>query len=264
MKLSVTLLHLSGLIPAAFANWKSKRDDSECCTFTFSSSGAFTCPAGQLVDGQIRLNGSYPTSTFSIDKDGGITDENGFGCIITDPPTTQFQCDQGKEPVTGFSISSDNQFLYKGSPSFFACPATDIEWNIYVTPDFGQSKCVAITLQTDGCGSQASSCSAGPPSTVYQTQWMTQWSTLTNNETVTVTETKLEITTLPCTSSRNATTRGCSKCTRKNSSTSGWNMTTASLNSTTSGCHNCDGYKTSVWSTNAGESSEVGYASATP
>ena len=52
------------------------------CTFTLSSGGAFSCPAGRLEDGQIRLNGSYPTTEFSI-VNGGITDEAGFGCIIT-------------------------------------------------------------------------------------------------------------------------------------------------------------------------------------
>jgi hypothetical protein len=57
--------------------------DSGCCKFTLSSEGPFACPAGQLEDGQIRLNGTYPTSTFCIGPDGGITDERGFGCIVT-------------------------------------------------------------------------------------------------------------------------------------------------------------------------------------
>lgn len=54
-----------------------------CCKFTLSSTGSFACPAGQLPDGQIRLNGSEPESTFCIDSKGGITDEKGYGCIVT-------------------------------------------------------------------------------------------------------------------------------------------------------------------------------------
>lgn len=56
---------------------------SDCCKFTISSSGSFACPAGELSDGQIRLNGTYDTATFCIDKQGGITDSHGFGCIVT-------------------------------------------------------------------------------------------------------------------------------------------------------------------------------------
>lgn len=60
------------------------------CTFTISSSGSFSCPAGQLDDGQIRLNGTEPISEFTI-TDGRITDATGKGCIVTEPPTTQIQ-----------------------------------------------------------------------------------------------------------------------------------------------------------------------------
>lgn len=57
--------------------------DSGCCKFTLESSGPFACPAGELPDGQLRLNGTYDTATFCIGPDGGITDSNGFGCIVT-------------------------------------------------------------------------------------------------------------------------------------------------------------------------------------
>jgi hypothetical protein len=56
--------------------------NSDGCTFTISSSGGLTCPAGQLSDGQIRLNGTEPTVYFTI-KDGKITDAAGRGCIVT-------------------------------------------------------------------------------------------------------------------------------------------------------------------------------------
>ncbi|KAK2613185.1 hypothetical protein N8I77_000112 [Diaporthe amygdali] len=211
-------------LPLAFAGGDAS-GRSDCCKFTISSAGTFECPAGQLQDGQIRLNGSYDTSSFCIDQGGGITDQNGFGCIVTDPPTTQFQCDQGKEPTKGFSISPNNTLLYQGSPSFFACPATDAEYNIYVSPNFGQQKCFPITLQTSGCGSQTGeTCS-----TATTTLWQTQWTTQIANHTVTHTET----TTLPCSTTANETTPvtspgGCTKgtgCTHQPSTTGIWNTT---------------------------------------
>jgi hypothetical protein len=75
------------------------KDTSGCCRFTLSASAPFNCPAGALEEGQIRLNGTYDTSTFCIDGQGGITDSNGFGCVVTGPPETQIQCDSGKAPT---------------------------------------------------------------------------------------------------------------------------------------------------------------------
>jgi hypothetical protein len=57
------------------------------CPFTISSNGVFACPAGQLPDGQIRLNGNYSEATFYI-SDGSITDSEGKGCIITGKANT--------------------------------------------------------------------------------------------------------------------------------------------------------------------------------
>lgn len=80
---------ISSLVPI-HASWISNvyrrgkpSDAHESCGFEISSTGTMPCPAGQLPDGQIRLNGSYPTSKFFIDANGGITDTNGFGCIVT-------------------------------------------------------------------------------------------------------------------------------------------------------------------------------------
>ncbi|KAI9167988.1 transcriptional regulatory protein [Paramyrothecium foliicola] len=146
-----------------------------CCKFSLSSPECFPKRAGQLEDGQIRFNGSYPESTFCLGKDGGITDQNGFGCIVTDAPTTQIQCDHGKVPTPGFSIGSDNLLHYKGSSEFFACPATDSEYNIYVSPNFGQDKCFPMKLKTSGCGAAPSpSCPAASASTVWLTEWATE------------------------------------------------------------------------------------------
>lgn len=52
------------------------------CGFTISSIGEIACPAGQLSNGQIRLNGSKSTSMFYI-ADGKSTDFRGRGCIVT-------------------------------------------------------------------------------------------------------------------------------------------------------------------------------------
>ncbi|KAM3076166.1 hypothetical protein ACMFMG_006322 [Clarireedia jacksonii] len=130
------------------------------CTFKITTTGDNKWTAGQLSDGQIRLNGSYPASTFSI-KNGQIMDSNGRGCIVTGPPETQFQCDANSLPVPGFSITSTGSFVYNGSPAFFACPATDTEYNIYIHPDFKQPKCFPITLSASGC-SVPSSSTSGP------------------------------------------------------------------------------------------------------
>ncbi|KAI2637827.1 hypothetical protein GGS26DRAFT_428674 [Hypomontagnella submonticulosa] len=273
--LSLAYLHL---LPAVLAG---KKDDSGsgCCKFTITSSGPVACPAGQLPDGQIRLNGSYPETTFCLGKDGGLTDDHGRGCTVTEAPITQIQCDENKAPLTGFSISPDNALLYKGSSSFFACPATDSEYNIYVAPNFGQAKCVPITLKASGgCGTQppTSTCPAPPPpTTVYQTsvetdvstKWQTQVLTQTETETTTLKQTELvtQIASSTVTSTFTQTSTITTTCTVTESvaqtvsevhtsvqvitstlpctsvsSTTGWNSTTTSTTSSSSaGCHKC-------------------------
>ena len=219
------------LFHATLANQVGTRG-AECCKFTLASKAPFPCDAGQLEDGQIRLNGSYPTTEFCLDQQsGGITDDSGLGCIVTEAPNTQVQCDHGKPPTPGFSIGADHTLLYHGSPSFFACPATDTEYNIYVSPDFGQTKCFPITLEAKGsCGPPppppptSTSCPApSPPVTMWQTQMVTEMV----NHTVTSTHTKWmscsNITTsatptAPVPSSRNQTT-GCLRCGKTEKST---------------------------------------------
>jgi hypothetical protein len=159
-----------------------------CCKFSLSSPNLPGCPAGQLPDGQIRLNGSYPASTFCIDG-GKIKDQNGYGCIVTGPPTTQVQCDENTEPEPSFSIDSSGMLMYKGSSAFHACPATDTEYNVYVKPDFGQPKCIPITLQASGCGAKtSSSCADASTVTVTVTQPQTVLSTIVQNVTRTITD----------------------------------------------------------------------------
>ncbi|KAH6842902.1 hypothetical protein B0I37DRAFT_436815 [Chaetomium sp. MPI-CAGE-AT-0009] len=210
MKLLAVLAATAALAPhSAVARWLSRANTPPGCAFTLSSSGSFVCPAGQLEDGQIRLNGSYPTATFYLGADGGITDSDGYGCIVTEPPTTQIQCDEGKSPMRGFSIDASNSLLYRGSPDFWACPATDTEYNIYVNPEFGQTKCFPITLKASGCGPAAPTCT--PPSTVWETQTQTVTVIVTDSQTCSAGPTSTTSTSLDTV---------CRHCTRTESSSS--------------------------------------------
>ena len=119
------------------------------CCFQINASGGASGTVGQLDDGQNRIGGHYDPATYCIDGNGGITDANGRGCILT-PPTTQFQCDVGAIPTNGFSIGADGQILYEESATFYACPATEVEFNIYTVPVEGQSKCVEVKLSSNG------------------------------------------------------------------------------------------------------------------
>jgi hypothetical protein len=73
---------------------------------------------------------------------------------------TQVQCDEGKQPCKGFSIDEidGKTLLYNGSYKFYACPATDYEYNIYISPDFGQAECVPIELHKDDCKGRVPHC----------------------------------------------------------------------------------------------------------
>ncbi|CZT20316.1 related to GPI anchored cell wall protein [Ramularia collo-cygni] len=140
-----TVIRAAGLIIGASAAVVPKDD----CCFQLTASGDAKGTIGQLGDGQNRIGGGYPPATYCINN-GGITDKNGRGCILT-PPTTQFQCDVGATPTYGFSIGMGGQVEYKGSKQFYACPATDNgEYNLYTTPAPGQAKCVKVTLSTGG------------------------------------------------------------------------------------------------------------------
>ncbi|KAM7211891.1 hypothetical protein V8F06_012733 [Rhypophila decipiens] len=168
------------------------------CTFAMTSTGPFSYPAGRLEDGQIRFNGSYPTTQFIMVNGSMITDSAGFGCIVTESPTTQFQCDMNKTPDPNFGMTvkrseHDHVLLaYKDSTEFYACPATDTEYNVYIKPDFGQTKCVPMQIVVEGeCATGGGGGGGGggeedvpcPPTTVWHTEYVTelvtQWSTVT-------------------------------------------------------------------------------------
>ncbi|KAG9550116.1 hypothetical protein KCU79_g14020, partial [Aureobasidium melanogenum] len=126
--------------------------DSSCC-FHLTASGGPGGVVGQLSDGQNRIGQGLPGAQYCIDANGGLTDGNGRGCILT-PPTTQFQCDAGASPTDGFSVSCDGTLAFKGNTEFKSCPTGDNGgYNIYTTAPAGQGGCVSITLSADNCKS---------------------------------------------------------------------------------------------------------------
>jgi hypothetical protein len=157
------------------------------CTFTLTASGGQSGTLGQLNDGQNRVGGNLPQGTYSI-KNGQITDSQGRGCILT-PPTTQFQCDVGATPTGGFSIESNGAVSHGGSSTFYACPASDSEYNIYTIPVSGQGKCVELGLTAGGCYTSAQSTPAqSTPAQSTPAQSTPAQSTPAQNQIVTKTE----------------------------------------------------------------------------
>jgi hypothetical protein len=146
-------------VQAAFglgANALVARNSAQQC-IQLKSSGGASGVLGQLSDGQNRVGGGHPTGCYCM-SNGGFTDSNGRGCILTSP-TTQFQCDAGASPTSGFSLGSDGKVNYNGSGKFYACPVNENgEWNVYSQPVKDQTKCVEISLSSAGsCGSGAQS-----------------------------------------------------------------------------------------------------------
>lgn len=135
------------------ANALVAREAAQCVQL--QASGGASGVLGQLSDGQNRVGGGHPSGCYCL-SNGGFTDSNGRGCILT-PPTTQFQCDSGASPSTGFAIGSNGGITSNGSGKFYACPVNDNgEYNVYTQPVAGQTKCVEISLNSAGsCGSSA-------------------------------------------------------------------------------------------------------------
>ncbi|KAH4257781.1 hypothetical protein HBI04_221810 [Parastagonospora nodorum] len=135
------------------ANALVAREAAQCVQL--QASGGVSGVFGQLGDGQNRVGGGHSTGCYCL-SNGGFTDSNGRGCILT-PPTTQFQCDVGAAPSTGFAIGSNGGITSNGSGKFYACPVNDNgEYNVYTEPAPGQEKCVEISLSSAGsCGPAA-------------------------------------------------------------------------------------------------------------
>lgn len=130
------------------------------CPFTLTATGGQTGTIGSLGDGQTRIGGGLASTTFTINSDNGtVTDDAGRACILT-PSVDQFQCDLNGIPTTGFAINSNGSFTASGSSVFYACPASDSEWNLYTQPVLNQAKCVEVGLMASSCYSAVSSSSA--------------------------------------------------------------------------------------------------------
>ncbi|KAI5197989.1 hypothetical protein E4T39_06954 [Aureobasidium subglaciale] len=138
-----------GLALGASANLLPR---DQCC-FSLNAAGGKSGVIGQLGDGQNRVGQSgglaNQQGTYCL-SNGGLTDQSGRGCILT-PPTTQFQCDVGASPTTGFSVNSNGDLTYNGNTQFFACATGDNGgYNIYTVTTGDQTGCVKITLNTGG------------------------------------------------------------------------------------------------------------------
>ncbi|PQE08413.1 GPI anchored cell wall protein [Rutstroemia sp. NJR-2017a BBW] len=180
-------MKFSTLVFAVGASAATIRRDQ--CSFTITASGGQSGVVGQLSDGQNRIGGGHPTGTYTI-SNGQITDAAGRGCILT-PSVEQFQCDSGATPTSGFSISSSGQVLYSGSSTFYACAASDSEYNIYTTPVSGQKKCYEVELSASGCYSSSHESSVAPSSVALAP---TIYKTTTQEETTTQQQTQKETT----------------------------------------------------------------------
>ncbi|TGO22769.1 hypothetical protein BPAE_0155g00070 [Botrytis paeoniae] len=137
-----------------------KRDT---CSYTLTSSGGQSSIVGQLDDGQLRILGNHPTATFTINN-GETTDSKGRPCYLTSE-ANQYQCDTGMGATGGFAISADGTYSQSGSSVFYACPSSDIDYNIYTAPIAGQDKCVQIGLTASGCFAPSFSSSSAKLST---------------------------------------------------------------------------------------------------
>lgn len=124
---------------------------SICCTSLDIVGGSPNGTLGQLGDGQNRVgDDSLPAGTYCFNN-GGFTDENGRGCILT-PPTSQFQCDIGATPTGGFVIGCDGTVTENGSSDFYICPTGDNGgYNVYKTPVAGQQGCEKVMLNAESC-----------------------------------------------------------------------------------------------------------------
>lgn len=55
----------------------------EVCCFELNAKGGIEGSVGQLSDGQNRIGGGLPPTTYCIDTDGEIEDSSGRPCILT-------------------------------------------------------------------------------------------------------------------------------------------------------------------------------------
>ncbi|KAJ5301004.1 uncharacterized protein N7443_006006 [Penicillium atrosanguineum] len=150
---------------AAGTNALVGRGDS--CCFHLTASGGASGSIGQLSDGQNRIgDDSLSSADYCINSSGGITDSNGRGCILTSS-TTQWQCDEGASPTTGFSIASNGELEYNGSDKFIACETgQNGGMNIYTTNSTSVTQCKNVKLTADSCSGSGAGTSGSSSSAV--------------------------------------------------------------------------------------------------
>ena len=139
------------LLPAVAQAFVARDTGTGCC-FHLTAEGGPGGQVDQLFDGQNRIGQTgLPEGQYCINGNGGLTDSNGRGCILT-PPTGQWQCDAGATPTPGFSVGSDGKLAMNGSTSFYRAPTGDNGgWNIYDKPLKDEPQSTSVTLLADNC-----------------------------------------------------------------------------------------------------------------
>ena len=100
MKSTIYILALFAGANGLTTRWTS-------CCFDINVSGAVTGTAGQLDDGQVRVNGPLPAAQFCI-ANGEITDSEGRGCFFTRKSiiTYEFKADCHQHQPPSFNVMS--------------------------------------------------------------------------------------------------------------------------------------------------------------
>ncbi|CAK4034255.1 GPI anchored cell wall [Lecanosticta acicola] len=134
--------------------------DTGCCFHASAPDGPGST-VGQLSDGQNRLNQpGLDEGQYCFGSNGGLTDSNGRGCVIT-APTGQWQCDVGATPTPGWSVGTNGSLALDDKTEFYACPTGDNGgYNVYNKPVDNQQGCVSVWLKADNCAAPA----PAPPS----------------------------------------------------------------------------------------------------
>ena len=158
-------------IPGTMTNdYRWLTTDFRHSCFHLTSNGGPGGNVGSLSDGQARIGQNLAATRYCIGATGGqlkhpeglvscdadmheldLTDSAGRGCIFTSP-TTQFQCDAGASPTTGFSIGCNGTLSFDDGSNFNACPTGDNGgFNLYSAAPSGQEGCVSVSITADGC-----------------------------------------------------------------------------------------------------------------
>jgi len=159
------------------------RQENTSCTFSISTVGT---PNGTVTEdtiGENRIGSGFQQGIYHLNGTS-LLDVLNHNCIIY-ADSQQFQCTQGAEGATSFTVANGN-LLHDGSENWLACPASgpgnDGSYNIFSDAKLNSAGCQIVTLKTvltdEFCGStamgQPTSSSVSPtstsaPATVYST-----------------------------------------------------------------------------------------------